>query len=161
MNGTLQSVTYLCGHKTIPELDLLASREELYRAAESFSCPACCRESAITLGMNTQVYVNMQSLSDDMSALVLEVTQCCPPLENLLALTGYARRARSLDELNPGGKPKDERKAVWRKEFWFAAATNPFHVIALIELVKDEARWLQDYLLQPDAVHFLDFPEID
>ncbi len=139
----------------------MSSREDLYRAAEVFSCPVCCKESASALQLETQVFVNMQQLSDEMSALVLEVMHACRPLEDLLALTGYVRREGSRDELSPGGLPGDGPHAVWRKEFWFAAATHPFHVIALIDLVKDEARWLETYLPESSAVNYLGFPALD
>lgn len=152
-------VKYQCGHECQADPELFSNREELYRAAESFPCPDCCRNSTLELQFDPVIYVNMQKLSHEMSALVLEVTQCCPSLENLLTLTGYTRRGRSLDELTPGGKPKNERHAVWRKEFWFAASTNPFHVIALTDLVKDEARWLATYLPAEDPVRYLDFPD--
>lgn len=160
MDDSLHVIKYLCGHQYPPDPDIHANREELYRAAESFPCPECCKGSARVLHIDTLVYVNMQSLSEEMSALVLEVTQCCPPLENLLALTGYSRRGRSLDELTPGGQVWNDHHAVWRKEFWFAAATNPFHIIALIDLVKEEAHWLSHYLPGgADAIRYLDFPQ--
>lgn len=103
----------------------------------------------------------MQQLPGAMSALVVEITQACQLLANLLELIGYVCREGSHDELNPGGPPRDEQCAVWRKEYWFAAATHPFHMIALIDLVKDEVHWLETYLPGSDAVHYLGFPLSD
>ncbi|MDR3412163.1 MAG: hypothetical protein P4L87_14665 [Formivibrio sp.] len=161
MDAAVQAITYRCGHEEFLEWSAMTSREDLYRAAEIFPCPGCCRLSANESQLDTQVFVNMQQLSEGMSALVVEVTQVCVLLEELLALMGYVRREGSLDELHPGGAPRDEQHAVWRKEFWFAAATSPFQVIALLDLVKDEARWLSNYLPEPNAVHYLGFPVLD
>lgn len=161
MDHLVHTLTYACGHKLPSPINVSNHRESLYLAAVSFSCPRCCKESAEYHHLKTQVYVNMQRLSDDMSALVLEVTRVSEPLEQLLEFTGYTRRAQSLDELNPGGEVSDASRAVWRKEFWFAAVTNPFHVISLIDLVKDEAQWLREYLSDSSAVHFLGFANPD
>lgn len=103
----------------------------------------------------------MQQLPGAMSALVVEITQACQLLANLLELIGYVCREGSHDELHPGGPPKDEQCPVWRKEYWFAAATHPFHMIALIDLVKDEVHWLETYLPESHAVHYLGFPLSD
>lgn len=158
MDNGLQVVRYGCGHQYLTDLDSWVKRNEWYRLAEPLACSECCKISAVELGINTQVYVNMQRLSEKMSALVLEVTEVCPLLEALLIASGYSRCGRSLDELSPGGAAECGPYAVWRKEFWFAVDTDPLHVIALIDLVKEEARWLADYLPNPYPVRYFEFP---
>lgn len=152
-------MTYLCGHQASFEHSKLFSGDSDY-AARAFPCPSCCRATALQAG--AQVFVNMQKLSDEMSAIVLEVTDAYPLLERLLERDGYSHHGRSLDEFNPGqlisGSAEDQ---AWRKEYWFASNTEPGHVVALIGLVKEEVSWLEEYLPHPGSVHYLDFPPQD
>ncbi len=158
MDDGLQVVKYGCGHPYLTDRDSWVRLGHLYRIAEPLACSECCKTSALKLGIDTLIYVNMQRLSEKMSALVLEVTEVCPSLEALLLEADYCRHERSLDELNPGDVTGGEPHAVWRKEFWFAADTDPLHVISLIDLVKDEARWLASYLPNPYPVRYFEFP---
>ena len=160
MNDVCACVEYLCGHKEFPSCEALSSRANLYCDAESFPCPCCCKDSAQSLLVSTQVFVNMQYMSVEMSALVLEVVDAYPFLERILRRAGYAQKSPSRDELTPGDAVAFESSCmVWRKEFWFDVDTNPLHVIALIDVVKDEVAWLEGYLPQAQAVHYLDFPD--
>lgn len=150
---------HACGHSQQAfegQDDALA---ELDRMALSVPCPDCCRMETAKTGQYPAVFVNLQRLSDEMSAFVLEVTDVGVPLTFLLQDVGYAKRARSVDELTPGGTEPVGKGSVWRKEFWFAAATSPLYVLALHGLVKDEVTWLSRYLPDSGAIHFLDFPE--
>lgn len=159
MNDVCACVEYLCGHKEFPSGDVLSSRAGLYCDAESFPCPCCCKDSAHSHLLNTQVFVNMQCMSVDMSAFVLEIVDAYPFLEKILRRTGYAQKSPSLDELTLSDASASESSyMVWRKEFWFALDTHPLQVIALIDLVKDEVGWLEAYLPRAQAVHYLDFP---
>lgn len=152
------SLQYVCGHRQLADTGFLDRREELCDAAVTVPCPACCRQVAEVEGVFPAVFVNVQRLSNEMSAFVLELTEVYAPLDGLLEQTGYARRARSVDELTPACVMVDHAGSAWRKEFWFASSSNPFHVIALIELVKEEVHWLSCYLPDAGAVHYLDFP---
>ncbi|WP_084090588.1 hypothetical protein [Andreprevotia lacus] len=112
------------------------------------------------LGINTQVYVNLQQISPGMAAFVAEVTDTTDEMDDLLAAVGYGRRSKSADELHPGvevGEPG--QGVVWRKEFWFATNADPRHVVALIDHIKLEMRWLSPYLPQGESsIAFFAFP---
>ncbi|SFN95120.1 hypothetical protein SAMN05660284_02595 [Formivibrio citricus] len=151
-------VLYACGHKQVADSGLLARRGDLIDVASANPCTDCCRRIAEEAGAFPAVFVNVQRISDEMSAFVLELTEVYSPLDEILAQTGYARSARSLDELTPGGVVDEYADSVWRKEFWFSLSTDPLHVLALMELVKEETGWLSGYLPDAGAVHYLDFP---
>lgn len=150
-------MSYLCGHKVQFMPEKLIDSDDAACLVKMFPCPACCRATAANF--QPELFVNLQKLSADMSAIVLEVVQAYPLLSQLLERDGYSRHGRSLDELHPGGSVSAAQKdSVLRKEFWFAASTEPAHVVALLDLVKCEVSWLEQYLIQADAVHYLDFP---
>lgn len=153
------NLQYVCGHELSVDSGFLERKEEWCGAAVTIPCPTCCRLLAEENGVFPAMFINVQRISDEMSAFVLELTEICVPLDALLQQIGYAKRARSVDELTPGGFADELPGSVWRKEFWFASSTNPFHVLALVELVKEEAHWLSNYLPDVGAVHYLDFPE--
>ena len=151
---------YSCGHTHLNDAYERADdhSQTLSWAATSLPCAGCCRDSLRVLDLRPQVYVNLQQLSPGMAAFVIEVSEVVQPLDGVLDLTGYTRRAPSADELHPGGDAFDVPCAVWRKEYWFANETEPMHVVALLRHLKQEMRWLETYL--PDgerAVHFADF----
>lgn len=156
----VSSKTYKCSHEH-PEQDLDERKEHynsLVASGLEFLCPDCCRAEFKLLELDCQAYANLQQMSPEMSAFVIEVTRVISPLSEILALNDYQQRAPSLDEVTPGGEPLDLPHAVWRKEFWFANATNPSHVVMLMEHVKQEMDWLATYMPSgKSAAHFAKF----
>ena len=151
---------YACGHAhSASAYDRADDHSQtLSWAATDLPCPSCCRHLLATLDLNPEVYVNLQQLSPSMAAFVIEVNEVAQPLDGVLELTGYVRRAASADELNPGGDAFDLPDAVWRKEYWFANETEPMHVVALLRHLKQEMRWLETYLPKgARGIHFADF----
>lgn len=150
-------MSYLCGHKISAMPNKLMDSEDAAHRVRIFPCPECCKAAAV--GSRARVFVNLQKISEEMSAIVLEVVDVYPLLAQMLMRDGYSPHGRSRDELHPGqslaGTGED---SVLRKEFWFAASTEAAHMVALIDLVKDEVSWLEQYLPQPGAVLYLDFP---
>lgn len=158
MNEACTVIEYKCGHKAFPTGEVLSSREGLYRDAECFPCPECCKKAAYSASHQTRVFVNMQRMSSEMSALVLEVADAYPFLEKILYQTGYSKKKSAQDELTLEGALCGEAAfMVWRKEFWFAVDTDPLHVVALVDLVKDEVSWLEGYLPHAQSVSYLSF----
>ncbi|WP_373975857.1 hypothetical protein NT239_03580 [Chitinibacter sp. SCUT-21] len=163
MELIVNQVTYKCGHAYAAyEVDHRKEHfAELVDSAKHFLCPDCCRAEFKLLELNCQAYANLQQMSPDMSAFIIEVTKVISPLSDILLLNDYQQRAPSLDELTPGGEPLDLPHAVWRKEFWFANNTNPMHVVMLMEHVKQEIDWLASYMPSgKSAAHFGQFVEI-
>lgn len=159
--GLVKSLpVYLCGHEHSREAYERADdhSQTLSWAAITLPCPACCKDSLQELDLSPQVYVNLQQISPGMAAFVIEVSDVVQPLDGVLELTGYIRRAASADELHPGGDVFDLPCAVMRKEYWFASETEPMHVVALLRHLKQEMRWLETYLPAGErAIHFADF----
>ena len=155
---------YTCGHTHSAQAYDLADNhsQALCWAATSCPCPQCCLQTLDELNFHPEVYVNLQQLSPGMAAFVIEVSDVNPPLDSVLVLTGYARRAPSADELTPGGVAVDLSTAVWRKEYWFANETEPTHVIVLLRYLKQEIHWLETYLPKgEDGIYFAGFVPTD
>jgi hypothetical protein len=160
MDLAVDTLTYKCGHshsKTHFE-DFEEYQAALIESAVSFLCPQCCRAQFVLLELNCQAYANLVQMSSEMSAFTIEVSQVIDPLSELLEVNGYQQRAPSVDELTPGGEPFDLPHSVWRKEFWFANSTDPEHVVALMNHLKQEMDWLSTYLPKGKAgVHYGEF----
>jgi hypothetical protein len=163
MELVVNQAVYRCGH-AYPAVQFDERKEhlaELVATGQTFLCPDCCRAAFALLELNCEAYANLQQMSPDMNAFVIEVTRVISPLSDILALNDYQERAPSVDELTPGGEPLDLPHTVWRKEFWFANDTNPVHVVMLMEHVKQEITWLASYMPSgKSAAHFGQFVEL-
>ncbi|QLI80356.1 hypothetical protein HZU75_01735 [Chitinibacter fontanus] len=160
MEIVVNQTIYKCGHAhpILPYDERKEHFAELVETGKAFLCPQCCRTEFKLLELKCEAYANLQQMSPEMCAFVIEVTRVISPLSEILALNDYQQRAPSIDELTPGGDPLDLPHAVWRKEFWFANNTNPVHVVMLMEHVKQEIDWLASYMPSgKSAAHFGQF----
>ncbi|XZG69835.1 hypothetical protein ACTSKR_14435 [Chitinibacteraceae bacterium HSL-7] len=152
-------MSFRCGH-ALDELNGDVAHQEAALIRAAFPCPDCLVAFARRQQCTTRIHVNLQKIAPGMAAFVAEVADACDEFGSLLATLGFARRARSRDELTPGGEVADASRGVWRKEFWFAVSTEPHLVVMLDAHVKSEMHWLSCYC--PDgikAVDYFSFPE--
>lgn len=160
MTVAVANQVYKCGHAHLAD-QLDESKEHLaslMNSAKDTLCPECCRVEFQLLELDCQAYANLQHMSSEMSAFVIEVSGIIEPLSSILAQNDYQQRAPSIDELTPGGEAFDLPHSVWRKEFWFANTTDPVHVVMLMDHLKQEMDWLASYMPSGKAgMHFGQF----